>query len=367
MDSKTDNSLIQYLEQSLKEYYYGIEHLYSNGSVSERVKLEDNKIALENAINALTAQPSIRDNTPIDGFWTDKLVYKFAQHWVRDRKIFPIAIDEFKIYNADENGNLTEQPPQPQTNTPIDGGKPFWETVAWPVNQVVSAASSAGASQVLADKTNTPIEAIEFAKWLEENTKVIYEEKITLYRYEDFDGAGNYTLDDIYTVYCDFEYGYFGKPKPMTENKQPPMKSKEDVLEEFMDEERTKYSIYTAMEEYAAQFKQPPIEDDAEDCIKTLGELLTALQEEGLVHVGSWGYKAIDKAIELLAAKPQADRGSDAEAAAEKYCNKQFIDYGDLNTQAEKHLIESFIAGAKWAKGSDDCEANNQNKKSIGL
>lgn len=41
----------------------------------------------------------------------------------------------------------------------------------------------------------------DFAKWLEENTTVIREEKITLYRYCDVDGWGNYILDDIYLVF----------------------------------------------------------------------------------------------------------------------------------------------------------------------
>jgi len=40
---------------------------------------------------------------------------------------------------------------------------------------------------------------LEFAKWLEENTKIRYEDKIILYRYCDKNNEwGNYTLDDIY-------------------------------------------------------------------------------------------------------------------------------------------------------------------------
>jgi hypothetical protein len=46
---------------------------------------------------------------------------------------------------------------------------------------------------------------LEFAKWLEENTTVIKEEKITLYRYHGNDGWGNYILDDIYTVYKEMD------------------------------------------------------------------------------------------------------------------------------------------------------------------
>jgi hypothetical protein len=40
--------------------------------------------------------------------------------------------------------------------------------------------------------------AYDFAKFLEEHTEVIREEKITLYRYNSpHDGWGNYTLEDI--------------------------------------------------------------------------------------------------------------------------------------------------------------------------
>lgn len=45
---------------------------------------------------------------------------------------------------------------------------------------------------------------LEFAKWLEENTVVTKEEKITLYRYCDKNNEwGNYILDDIYQEYLD--------------------------------------------------------------------------------------------------------------------------------------------------------------------
>jgi hypothetical protein len=42
----------------------------------------------------------------------------------------------------------------------------------------------------------------DFALFLQDQTEIIREEKITLYRYHDnLDGWGNYTLDDIYEVY----------------------------------------------------------------------------------------------------------------------------------------------------------------------
>lgn len=50
---------------------------------------------------------------------------------------------------------------------------------------------------------------LNFAKWLEENTIVVKEEKITLYRYHDnLDGWGNYTLEDIYIVYKEIVYNH---------------------------------------------------------------------------------------------------------------------------------------------------------------
>lgn len=45
--------------------------------------------------------------------------------------------------------------------------------------------------------------ALDFAKFLEECTTVIYGDKIVLYRYDGVDGVGNYILDDIYTVWKD--------------------------------------------------------------------------------------------------------------------------------------------------------------------
>ena len=41
--------------------------------------------------------------------------------------------------------------------------------------------------------------ALDFAKWLEENTTTIREPKITLYRYRDRENKwGNYRLEDIF-------------------------------------------------------------------------------------------------------------------------------------------------------------------------
>lgn len=42
---------------------------------------------------------------------------------------------------------------------------------------------------------------LDFAKWLEENTQVVCEDKITLYRYFDNNEWGNYILEDIYKEY----------------------------------------------------------------------------------------------------------------------------------------------------------------------
>ena len=46
-------------------------------------------------------------------------------------------------------------------------------------------------------------EAKEFAEWLTENTETIVGERITLYRFRDMDGIGDYTLDDIYLLYTE--------------------------------------------------------------------------------------------------------------------------------------------------------------------
>lgn len=44
--------------------------------------------------------------------------------------------------------------------------------------------------------------AIDFARFLEEHTEMIREEKITLYRYCDSNNEwGNYTLEDIFIVF----------------------------------------------------------------------------------------------------------------------------------------------------------------------
>lgn len=43
--------------------------------------------------------------------------------------------------------------------------------------------------------------AKRFGEWLAANTQVEHTDKITLYRYHDCDGWGNYTIDDIYTVF----------------------------------------------------------------------------------------------------------------------------------------------------------------------
>lgn len=45
---------------------------------------------------------------------------------------------------------------------------------------------------------------LAFEKWLSENTEIIKEDKITLYRYCDKNNEwGNYTLEDIYWVFID--------------------------------------------------------------------------------------------------------------------------------------------------------------------
>jgi hypothetical protein len=47
-------------------------------------------------------------------------------------------------------------------------------------------------------------EAIEFSEWLVDNTEIIREEKVTLYRYcNKMNEWGNYTLNDIYAEYKD--------------------------------------------------------------------------------------------------------------------------------------------------------------------
>ena len=80
------------------------------------------------------------------------------------------------------------------------------------------------------------VTAIDFARFLEEQTKVIYEDKITLYRYDGSEGVGNYTLDDIYTVYKE-KYGADSAAPSQSVEVYVPV-SVEDELPEDVGNER---------------------------------------------------------------------------------------------------------------------------------
>jgi hypothetical protein len=195
------------------------------------------------------------------------------------------------------------------------------------------------------------------------------------------------------------------------------------------------------LEEYAAQFKQPPIEDDVYERIKNRvfkwyeiktnqlpenAELVHFDDKKSIMHLGryykedQWGRNDVFVTTEgayftkdLVDAwipvpprfgtinfpilPPQADRGSDmlkctknpntcenpfcnwdkclteeklsagsdAEAAANDFAYSQQPSCSPNDaiyyTKGDRwdDIYDSFIAGAKWAKGSDDCEANH--------
>ena len=85
------------------------------------------------------------------------------------------------------------------------------------------------------------VEQLEFAKWLQENTEVIKEDKITLYRYCDkMNEWGNYTLEDIYKQYID--NGSLSAPAPLegkmyvevdAKDELPPKNEKVLIIDEY--------------------------------------------------------------------------------------------------------------------------------------
>ena len=69
------------------------------------------------------------------------------------------------------------------------------------INLVNKAFASYSVGEPAKEQSNKE-DAISFAEWLAENTQIIREEKITLYRYCDkMNEWGNYILEDIYQVY----------------------------------------------------------------------------------------------------------------------------------------------------------------------
>lgn len=130
------------------------------------------------------------------------------------------------------------------------------------------------ALSILASKPDG-CEALEFAKFLEEHTTVIYEEKITLYRYDDFsgDGTGNYVLDDIYKVFKD---KYEPQPSTKAENWEDELN---DLLIGFMSEGRDYSNKTKSSMEAVMQFVRGLVNTELK-CIKRT-DLATI---EGLIN-----------------------------------------------------------------------------------
>lgn len=107
---------------------------------------------------------------------------------------------------------------------------------------------------------------LEFAKWLEENTIVVKEEKITLYRYCDkMNEWGNYTLDDIYT-----EYRENILREPVSLQSQP----------ENIDDNPFIKSLYSAVDAHNKFYKKENISEGLsekftkEEVVKIIEEIL---------------------------------------------------------------------------------------------
>lgn len=90
-----------------------------------------------------------------------------------------------------------------------------WSRISFPSEDWLNRAKAFLSSQPQ-DREGLTGEQIAFAKWLAENTEIIREPKITLYRYCDRDNRyGNYTLEDIYIVYSE-ETGTSSQPNKQT-------------------------------------------------------------------------------------------------------------------------------------------------------
>lgn len=82
------------------------------------------------------------------------------------------------------------------------------------------------------------------------------------------------------------------------------------------------------------------------------------LEDEPYYQIGSRGRignllnHELDLQVEWLDESPKEDRGSDAEAAARKYATSKVKGPTEWN-QFDGIKFNAFIAGAKWAKGSD--------------